>query len=152
MNAPSKRQPRRRMAVNVLVLADRFATVAEATMVDEIEGGVFVATGSAKKERGDVYDPVIDVDLAVGRAMVELGEQMIHGGKRAVRAAMEEQLRAAQERGRAVVKTRLAPVRPSPRHAKDSRQLTIEQIRNQFGDEAAQRAASRRQPLHHSGI
>ena len=135
-----KIRPRRNMAVDVTILSDPYATVAQVSLLDTtvgvLDGGLLTATGSAKKEPGDVYDPVIDADLAVGRALVHLGERMISDGNRAVRRAVLEQQKKT-------VCRKLHVTRPKPRHAKP---LSVEEIRADYGEDAARKSLLRRGP------
>ena len=121
-----KIQPRRKMSVAITVLSDPYATVAQAVLVDTglgiLDGDLRpTATGAAKKEPGNVYDPVIDVDLAVGRALMKLGGQMILSGNARVRAAEQATSRSGNSRWRIAGGASRAMWldRPAPRHAKD---------------------------------
>lgn len=141
-----KIKPHRRMTALITILSDPHATVAKATLADMSggvleDGGSYVATGAAKKAPGDVYDPVIDVDLAVGRALMKLGGQMILSGNARVRAAEQEQ---AKKKVNDKFLSGMWLDRPAPRHAKPDVQFTLAEIDREWGKKAAKRAARRR--------
>lgn len=62
---------------NMLVLQDRNATVAQVglTFRDPSDDGL-LATGSSKREPGEVYDPEVGRDLAIARALKNLSYQV----------------------------------------------------------------------------
>jgi hypothetical protein len=79
--------------VTAKILSDRNATVAEVTYEDP-EANWFddltVATGSSKREPGDLYDARIATDLALGRALEKLGKSLRKRAEKAVKAACPE--------------------------------------------------------------
>lgn len=123
-------QPVANLAVSVTVISDTYATAAAA----EFDG--VHATGSAKKEHGEVYNTDIAVDLAVSRALVKLSRLLQRRGNRRVTEALQEQ---ARERV-------LAQIRKLQRTAavRDRELLSLEYIQQNHGSAAAERAADRR--------
>jgi hypothetical protein len=78
------------LSADVVVLVDRNATVADAAL--SYGGGddpVITATGSSKREQGDVTDDEIAVSLAVGRALEKLGRDLRRRGEAQVKAACD---------------------------------------------------------------
>lgn len=79
------------LEANILVLSDRNATVASVALIDpDSDYGTerrAIATGSSKREPGDVYDVDIATDLAVGRALVKLGRELQGNAQKRVEAA-----------------------------------------------------------------
>lgn len=76
--------------VQVSVLSDRNATVAEVIYDDPLATyfePLSTATGSSKREPGDLYDERIAYDLAIGRALVKLGNQLRRNAEKAVKKA-----------------------------------------------------------------
>jgi len=141
--------PEQHIAAFVTILNDRNASVAVATLADKINT-LGQASGSAKREQGDRANPGIARDLAVGRALVKLGHQLIRRGTARVAENVAEQ---AEEQRRAGARKVVRALR-TPRHAKETTLLPTDKIREQYGEEAAQRAILRRRqpPQHHSGI
>lgn len=80
--------------VTVTALTDRNAAVASTELIKPDLDLVATATGSSKRENGDVYDLRIGTELAVGRALVNLGRQLIHNANEEVRKASEARTRA----------------------------------------------------------
>ncbi len=71
---------------DIMILVDRNATVAHVQL--EMAGfPVAEATGSAKRDKGDVHNENIAIDLAVGRALKNLVRQMVSRGTEAVKQA-----------------------------------------------------------------
>jgi len=69
------------LAVDITVLSDRNATVAQAEMLSLCDAQVMpeavaTATGSSKREPGDIYNEDIAVKLAVARALTKLSRQL----------------------------------------------------------------------------
>jgi hypothetical protein len=84
--------------VSVKYLCDRNATVAEVSFVVDYGYGpvtLSTATGSSKREPGDVHDDGIGLGLAVSRALINLGQSMERNMNKAVAEAAAE--RAARE-------------------------------------------------------
>ena len=62
--------------VKVRTLTDRNVSVADIGLHSK-NGLVFRATGSAKRVPGDEFDPGVGDTLAVGRALIALGEGLV---------------------------------------------------------------------------
>lgn len=79
------------LATDIHVLLDKNATVAEVALSD-IFGitPMATATGSAKRDKGDVFNQEIAVNLAVGRALENLGRQLRRKGEAQVAEAQRE--------------------------------------------------------------
>jgi len=80
--------------VIVVMLAARNATVVQVSASKFTETGLvyeFVAADSAKREQGDVYDPLTGELLATGRAFQRLGRDMIRAAGKRVRASSAKQ-------------------------------------------------------------
>jgi hypothetical protein len=137
MMAKKPVRPLRNLAATITVLTDRNATVASVTLVDTylgvLDGGMGTATGSCKREQGDVYDETIALDLAVGRALIKLGWHMVRRAHRNVTSA------TLAKRKKEILRS----VR-GPRHAKPGGQIQLPVILEVRGLEAAKRAARRR--------
>lgn len=84
---PASKQPPIAMYLSpeVTVLFDRNATVALVSL--RVDGRIVEATGSAKREQFDVSCTQIAIDLAVGRAFVNLGRKMQQEGRKLVAEA-----------------------------------------------------------------
>jgi len=85
------------MSVDVTALVSRNATVASVELLDScdlVPVVITTATGSAKRQPGDVHDESIAVDLAIGRALESLGRKLRKRGEDKVREAS----RKAEER------------------------------------------------------
>lgn len=75
------------LSATVTILPDRNATAVSVSI--EVcdrngEPSLIEATGSSKREQGDIYNADIARDLAVGRAFEKLGRKLKSRGKRAV--------------------------------------------------------------------
>lgn len=121
-----------RMTVKVSV--DRNATVAK---VKAVFGGCkFEVTGSAKREKGDVFDPSIGRALATARAFRALAAQMDAEAMFSVKVATEDAEVAKLDRERRRIDKALAEPKPL---------VILAEIREKYGDEAAERARKRRE-------
>lgn len=98
----------------------------------------FRATGSAKREKGDVFDPAIGYTIAVGRALAELSRLLTADGEAQVQAA--EQVKRDRITAR-IKRTERRVLSQSGRRWS----LSVEEIKGKFGQEAADRAARRRE-------
>jgi len=81
------------MTVDITTLISRNASVASVELFDltnPIVSLIGVATGSAKREPGDMHDEAIAVDLAAGRALENLGRQLRRRGEAKVREASRQ--------------------------------------------------------------
>lgn len=67
--------PYRIYSVDVDTLTDRNAATASVTFHTRSKGSIH-ATGSAKRNSGDVYNDVSGEQLAVGRALMHLGKYL----------------------------------------------------------------------------
>jgi hypothetical protein len=123
--------------MKITILTDDNASVAHARLLGFSDDGVvvFEATGSAKREQGDPRDPVIAVEMALGRALRKMSRRMIRDANLRVQAATEEQQQMARARQRRNGKKR--PGTNGKLHA-------VDYIREEWGQEAAERAATRR--------
>lgn len=136
MNEPKRtRLPIMHYDVRVTVICDANASAAhaEATRIDldTAQILVFHGTGSAKREPGDRGNDNIATDIAMGRALVDLGIKIQNSGAEQV----EEAIRAA----RAATVARIA--RSLPRRP---RLMPLDKIYRKHGLQAALRAARRR--------
>jgi hypothetical protein len=124
--------------VNVLVINDRHATVAHAEVMQTIGGQIIQdqATGSAKREPKDVRDDVLATDLAIGRALVNLGNSLQHTARVLIEDGSARQEHEAMRR----VRNQLRKVRP----AVAQRRMTLDQLHQERGIQAAETAAFRR--------
>jgi hypothetical protein len=120
-----------RMTVKVSV--DRNATVAKVKAV--FDGCKFEVTGSAKREKGDVFDPSIGRALATARAFRALAAQMDAEAMFSVKVATEDAEVAKLDRERRRIDKALAEPKPL---------VILAEIREKYGDEAAERALQRR--------
>jgi hypothetical protein len=86
----------------------------------------FTAADSAKREQGDRYDPETGELIAIGRAFLDIGEQMVREGNKRVTDLVEEQ---AQERERAAQRreNKVKPVRRRTREEWEEIQRRREQ-------------------------
>lgn len=134
-------RPVTRLNVSVLLVVDENASVAHASVGHfDVTGQEMLyaeSTGSAKREPGDPGDERIAAHLAMGRALVNLGSELLATGRTAVELSVTDQ----QEARRAAVERRLRRSVQVPRHL-----LPVEVIRERYGDEAAKRAQARREP------
>ncbi len=73
------------LETEIMVLSDHNATVASVKLLGPFPA--IEATGASKREQFDVYDEDIAIDLAVGRALVKLGYQMVSRGHKRVKLA-----------------------------------------------------------------
>ena len=134
--------PKRAISVDVSVVGDRNATVAEVIAFHwhapgraaSIPTHLGAVTGSAKREQGDVYDEGIAIDLAVGRALVKLGHQMQRRGR-----AQVERATKADNRARVLHALRAGRLGEKP-----YKRLSLDEITSKYGAEAAARAVERR--------
>lgn len=137
-----KNKPLARMNVNVLVVTDRNAAVAHVSLPQaDMETGeisLHEATGSAKREPGDSRDDMIAANLAMGRALENLGKDLQDTGRLQVELSMAEREVAKRL---VVARTLLRGVHPP-----QQKLLPVDVIRERYGDEAAARAEARRQP------
>lgn len=131
-------EPQRQLLVNVTLINDRYGAAACATLFGENPLGPLVqGTGIAKKEPGDPNDPFIAMNLAVGGALEDLGQQMRAAGAEQVVEAMAAQ---ALERVQAGLRRMQRGVR-----GEDARTLlSLSEIQKEWGDDAARVAAKRR--------
>lgn len=137
---PKKRAtPRKALAVSISVTGDRDATAAWVTML----GGPYTrdliqAAGTSKRRAGDTYNERTGWDLAVGRALVELGLQLQADGE--ARVQLDAEMRLAEQL--------LADVRRAERTMRSAMPhpglLSLSDILLDRGLEAAKRAARRR--------
>jgi hypothetical protein len=130
---------RMKVRVKVLLLHDQNAAAAYAAL--DMGDGVPVtaeATGSAKREQGDTRDDMIAANLAVGRALVKLGHQLQETGQDQVMAAM---ISSQKDREAGLVRRLRRSVAPAAENL-----MPLSEIREEWGADAADRAASRRQP------
>ena len=127
------------LMIKVTVINDRNATAAHVQLTQVIDGQLITdhATGSAKREPDDVRDDVIATNLAMGRALVKLGRRLQGTARILVADAAHRQEHEAIRR----VTNRLRQVRPP---ARDPIRLSLLEIYQNRGLEAAQRAAARR--------
>ena len=127
-----------RVSVNLIILNDRNATVAHASVTQWIDGEMVTdeATGSSKREPGDTRDDVIATEMAMARALINLGRSMLGTSRILVSVASAQQELESRRR----VVNRLRRIR-GPRQ--DLR-MPIEEIIAQRGYDAADRAADRR--------
>jgi len=143
LHMPNQRKktppPRQALAVSVSVVGDRDATTAWASLV----GGPYTqdiaqAAGSSRRNVGDPYDPRIASDLAVGRALIKLGLELLTSG--AQRVQLEADARYAGQLLAAINKTerRLRATGPHPGL------LSLTEVLSEYGLEAAETAAKRR--------
>ena len=80
--------------VIVEMLAARNATVVQVSASKYTDTGLvydFKAADSAKREQGDIYDPLTGEMLATGRAFQRLGRDMIRAAGKRVRASSAKQ-------------------------------------------------------------
>lgn len=124
---------KRKMAVAVDVICDRNATTAQVMLLNTLAS----TTGSSKREQGDVYNEEIAIDLAVGRALVKLGWQLIRSGSKQVASATEEQETRK-------VLTGIRRLQRDVRSSSPGARLTLTEIKERYGKEAARRAEARR--------
>lgn len=125
----------RRGTVSITILHDRNATVAHAVFVAD-DNLLYEATGSAKREPGDVDNTGIGTALAVGRALAKISRRMIRDGNEMVGEATIQQTLQAKRRHRKNGKAR---------KVKTGKMLSLDFIREEWGPKAAERAAARRQ-------
>lgn len=131
--------PRTTLAVSVSVNGDHNATAACATIL----GGPYTrnltqAAGSAKRNAGDPYNSLIALDLAVGRALVELGLRLQSDGEELVQ--LQADTRFAEKLLADVRRTQRAARRIGPHPGL----LPLAKILAERGVEAAETAAARR--------
>lgn len=131
--------PRKALAVSVSVIGDRDATAAWATIV----GGPYTrdlvqAAGSSKRKAGDPYNARIASDLAVGRALVELGLRLQASGEELVQ--LEADVRFAEQLLAGMNRTQRAVRATSPHPGL----LSLSDLLEQRGLKAAEIAAERR--------
>jgi len=131
-------RPMRRMNVAVLVVIDENAAVAHASLAQvDLDTVDFVhdeATGSAKREPGDPRNDMIAVDLAIGRALVKLGERLQETAGILVEHAM-----TTRDIGKKV-----SIARQLSRGMRRQALLPVAEIAQRYGKDAADRAARRR--------
>lgn len=127
-----------RLSVNLIVINDRNVTAASAEVTQWIDGQMVTdqATGSAKRAPGDVRDDVIATELAVGRALVNLGRRLQDTSRILVGDAEVTREREAIRR----VRRKLRQVRPDqlPEH------MSLHKVHEEYGLEAVLKAAERR--------
>jgi hypothetical protein len=111
------------------VLTDRNACTTELRV--RFAGRKYRATGSAKREKGDVFNPRIGRTLATARALNDLAIQMEADAMAEVTAS------EADKQARAEARAERRPGKSKPL-------LTITEIREKYGAGAADRAAARR--------
>jgi len=127
-------EPKQQPRVKITLICDTYGAAACATSpVDPAVQG----TGIAKKEPGDPNNAVIAVNLAVGGALEDLGQQMRRIGAEQVTDAMTAQ---AVER----VEAGLRRMRRSVRGEDARTLLSLSEIQKEWGKKAAKRAAARR--------
>lgn len=133
-NAP----PRTVLAVSVSVVGDRDATTAWASMLGgHYTADMVQAAGSAKRRAGDMYNEKTAWDLAVGRALVELGLQLQGSGE--ARVLSDAATHAAEMLQAGIRRTERAMRGSEPRTV-----LPLSEVLSEHGLLAAQRAAERR--------
>jgi len=116
-------------------VVDRNATT---TAIEaDFNGEQYVVTGSAKREKGDVWDPAIGLTLSLSRALSELSAELKTDGQALVQAAEQ----AKQERISRHIKRVERKVLNEPGQRQT---LSITAIREKYGNEAAKRASERR--------
>jgi hypothetical protein len=76
--------------VEVEVLTDRNATVAQVSLPWDADGTEIVATGSSKREKGDPYVEELGVSLALERAFRNLARELEQQNKAASKALYPE--------------------------------------------------------------
>jgi hypothetical protein len=120
--------------------ADR--NVCVVTIKAKADGRKYMAVGSSKREPGDVYDPCIGRSLATARALDSLAVMM--------EADVIGQVAEAELAKQARLAERLQQVRGKV--AKPSREkYTISEIRDKYGQDAADRAVARRYKSKQAG-
>lgn len=140
MKRKNMHQPTQSLAVRVLVLCDRNAAVARATLaVVDPSTGEYVMhedTGSAKRAPGDQRNDMIATNLAAGRALVNLGRrlQQVAGVQVEWAMAMQERDEVARAGRRKLL------LRPKP----PKKILTVAEVLAEYGAQAAEVAAFRR--------
>jgi hypothetical protein len=126
-------KPQRNLIVIVTMINDRHGAAACAT--SPVSGPLIQGTGIAKKEPGDANNETIAMNLAVGEALRDLGEQMRVMGTEQVVAAMGQQ---------SAMKVRSALRRSNiPQHP-ERILLPLAKIEEEWGRKAAKVAANRR--------
>jgi len=126
-------KPERHLFVAVTVINDRYGAAACAR--HPLYGPLAQGTGIAKKEPGDAYNADIAVNLAVGEALRDLGEQMRVMGAEQVVEAVELQSAA---------KVRSALRRSNIPQQPEKNLLPLAVIEAERGRKAAKVAAKRR--------
>ena len=143
---------RKDLTVHVTVIHHKNGTAASVDLTQRGEGAwgvelsstLATATGVSKRMQGDFYDENIAVNLAVGRALTNLGQRMVRKGNRQVRDAADV----------AAAWGMLDKARRSQRRTPVERVLLpVEEIAERFGSKAAQVAMERRglaKPARHA--
>ena len=116
------------------VIGDRNATVAAISA--DVAGVHYEAAGSAKREKGDTYSEDIGVTLSAARALHDLAGRMETVAKGKVEAAEREK--------QAVFSRRIRHAEHQVSQRKPRALLTIEEIGEKYGPDAAKLARRRR--------
>lgn len=115
-----------RFTADVIVLHDNYATVASVALQDDYFTPIADATGSAKKEPGDVFNPEIAANLAIGRALEKLGRKMRYQGvKQVEKASRQAELTAEARNARAERRSEITRLESLRHHAKTAPTVTV---------------------------
>lgn len=130
--------PRISSKMKITILTDDNASVAHVRLLGFSDDSVvlFEVTGSAKREQGDPRDPVIAVEMALGRALRKMSRRMLRDANLRVQAATDGQQQAKRARQHRNG-TRRRPGTNGKLH-------DLDYIREEWGKDAADRAAARR--------